>query len=46
MKSVQKEKLKTKRRICSEVTINVCGIYVLNPEEEKERLRWKGFVEN
>jgi len=29
--------------MCSEAT--VWGIRVVNPEEEKERLRWEGFAE-
>jgi len=44
LKSVKTEKLKSKKRICSEVTVTVWGIHVVSPEE-KERLWWKGFVE-
>jgi len=39
------EKLKSKERICSEVTVKVWGIHAASPEEEKERLRWEGFAE-
>ena len=28
-----------------EVTVKVWGIIVVSPEEEKERLQWKGFAE-
>ena len=31
--------------MCSEVTVNVWGIHVASPEEEKEMLRWEGFAE-
>jgi len=37
------ENRKSKKQICSEV--KVWGIHVVNPEEEKERLRWEGFAE-
>ena len=29
----------------SEITVNVWGIHVVSPEEEKESLRWEGFAE-
>jgi len=28
-----------------QVTVKVWGIHVVSPEEEKERLQWKGFAE-
>ena len=32
--------------MCSEITVNSYrGIHVVNPEEEKEGLRWEGFAE-
>ena len=31
--------------MCSEVTVNSLGNYVVSPEEEKERLQWEGFAE-
>jgi len=39
------KKRKSKKWICSEVTVKVGGIHVVSPEEEKERLRWEGFAE-
>jgi len=39
------EKLKSKKQICSEVTVKVWGIHAASPEEEKERLRWEGLAE-
>ena len=39
------EKLKSKKWICSQVTVKVGGIRVFSPEEEKESLRWEGFAE-
>jgi len=38
------EKLKSKKRICSEVIVKVWGIHAASPEEQ-ERLRWEGFAE-
>jgi len=42
-----KNRKKTKKQdgICSEVTVTVWGIHVVNPEKEKKRLRWEGFPE-
>ena len=45
LKSVKTEKLKSKKRICSEVTVTVWGIHVVSPEEEKEMLQQEGFAE-
>jgi len=42
----KQKKIKTNKRICSEVTGNLWRIHVVSPEEEKERLRWEGFAEN
>jgi len=36
-KNCKAEKLKSKKRICSEVTVKVWEIHVVSPEEEKER---------
>ena len=45
IKSVKTEKkLRSKKRIWSEVTVKVWDIHVVSPEEEKERLRWEGFA--
>jgi len=38
-------KLKSKKWICSEVTVKVCSIHVVSPGEEKERLWCEGFAE-
>ena len=27
------------------MTVKVCGIHVVSPEEQKERLQWKRFAE-
>jgi len=35
----------SKKRICSEVTVNDLGNHVVSPEEEKERRQWEGFAE-
>jgi len=40
-KKCKTEKLKSKKRICSEVTTKVWGIHVVSPEEEKERCSGK-----
>jgi len=42
---VENRKTKKYKWICSEVIVNVLGINVVSSEEEKERLRWKGFAE-
>jgi len=40
------EKLKRKKRICSQITVKVWGIHVVSPEEvERERLQWEGLAE-
>jgi len=39
-KKCKTKKLKSKKRICSEVAVKVWGIHVVSPEEEKEKLRW------
>ena len=45
-KSVKTEKkLKSKKLICSEVTVKVWGIHVVSPEKEKESLQWEGLAE-
>ena len=44
-KKCKTEKVKGKKRICSEVTVKVWTIHVVSPEEEKERLRWEVFAE-
>jgi len=31
--------------MCSEVTGKSMGNHIVSPEEEKERLQWKGFAE-
>jgi len=38
------KKLKSKKRICSEVSVNSLGNHVVSPEEEKGRLQWEGFA--
>jgi len=37
-KNCKTERLKSKKRICSEVTVKVWRIHVVSPEKEKERL--------
>ena len=43
-KKCKTEKVKSKKRICSEVTVKVWEMHVVSPEEEK-RLQWEGFAE-
>jgi len=45
LKNWKSEKLRSKKRLCSEVSVNSPGIRGVSPEEEKERLRWEGFAE-
>jgi len=44
-KSVKTEKLKSKKRICSEVTVNCLGESMYSVLKKKGRLRWGWFAE-
>ena len=45
-KKYKTEKLKSKKRICSEVTVNSLGNPCSQSRRRKRRLRWEGFAEN
>jgi len=42
---VKKERLKSKKRICSEVSVNSPGNQWSQSGRRKGRLRWEGFAE-
>jgi len=42
---MEKEEIKSKKRICSEESVNSLGIRGVNPEEKKGRLQWERLAE-